>query len=123
MATKARQFFAASDGLPGLPGAGMPQDRMARLAARRVFVDLKADFIAAVAYLGGAQGDWLRAQVRAAEEPVDLWLLRAAVMQALSQRDEATLSWRRKLKRSLEQIFPDSAGATLNTGFGAFAQA
>jgi hypothetical protein len=123
MAAKARQYFAATDGLPGLPGAGLPHDRLARIAARRVFVDLKADFMAAVADLSDMHGEWLRAQVRAAEEPVDLWLLRAAVLQALNQRDEAARSWRRKLRRSLEQIFPDSAGANLNTGFGAFAQA
>ena len=88
MATQARQFFAAP-GLPGLPGAGLPHDRLARLAARRVFVDLKATFMAAVASLPGPQGSWLRVQVRGAEEPVDLWLLRAAVLQALNQHDAA----------------------------------
>jgi hypothetical protein len=123
MSTKARQFFAASAGLPGLPGGGLPHDRMARMAARRVFVDLKSVFMAAVACLPGRDGDWLRKQVRAAEEPVDLWLLRAAVLGALTQQDEATLQWRRQLKRSLEQIFPDSAGAGMASGFGAFAQA
>mgnify|MGYP006888940283 CR=1 FL=1 len=30
-----------------LPGAGLPHDRLARMAARRAFVDLKAVFIAA----------------------------------------------------------------------------
>lgn len=120
MATQARQFFAAP-GLPGLPGAGLPHDRLARLAARRVFVDLKATFMAAVASLPGPQGSWLRVQVRGAEEPVDLWLLRAAVLQALNQHDAAARTWRLQLKRSLDQIFPDSANAALGTGFGAFA--
>jgi hypothetical protein len=118
MHAQPRQFFA-SPGLPGLPGAGLPQDRLARMAARRAFVELKAMFMAAVAPLPGQQGQWLRTQVRGAEEPVDLWLLRAAVMQALNQRDEATLSWRRQLRRSLEQLFPDSAEMPATTGFGA----
>ncbi len=122
MCADPRQFFA-SPGLPGLPGAGLPHDRMSRLAARRAFVELKAVFMAAVAPLPGAHGDWLRNQVRGAEEPVDLWLLRAPVLQALNQRDEATLSWRRRLKRSLEQLFPDSADAGLGSGFAAFARA
>lgn len=99
-----------------LPGAGLPHDRLARMAARRAFVDLKAVFIAAVAPLPGAQGKWLRTQVRAAEEPVDLWLLRAPVMQALSARDESTRQWRHALRKSLSSLFPETEVAT---GFGA----
>ena len=120
IAADPRQFFA-SPGLPGLPGAGLPHDRLARLAARRAFVDLKAMFMSAVAPLPGTQGDWLRTQVRGAEEPIDLWLLRAPVLQALNQRDEVTLSWRRRLKRSLEQLFPESMETRLASGFGTFA--
>ncbi|MDP3614649.1 MAG: hypothetical protein Q8R98_22635, partial [Rubrivivax sp.] len=66
----------------GLPGSGLPGDRSARLAARRAFVDLKLTFLHA---LDGAPGiEWLCTQVRAAEEPVDLWLLRAPVFAALA---------------------------------------
>lgn len=122
MGADPRQFFA-SPGLPGLPGAGLPHDRLARLAARRAFVDLKCVFLSALAPLPGAQGDWLRHQVRGAEEPVDLWLLRAPVLQALNQRDEATLSWRRQLKRSLEQLFPDGVDVGPGSGFAALARA
>ena len=120
IAADPRQIFA-SPGLPGLPGAGLPHDRLARLAARRAFVDLKAMFMSAVAPLPGTQGDWLRTQVRGAEEPIDLWLLRAPVLQALNQRDEVTRSWRRRLKRSLEQLFPESMETRLASGFGTFA--
>lgn len=115
-AREPRRFDMAA----GLPGAGLPHDRMSRLAARRAFVDLKAVFIAAVAPLPGHQGDWLRAHVRAAEEPVDLWLLRAPVMSALSARDESTRKWRHALRKSLSSLFPDTEVAT---GFGALTHA
>ncbi len=111
-----RRFFASAD----LPGAGLPHDRMSRLAARRAFVELKHVFTAAIEPLPGRQGDWLRLQVRAAEEPVDLWLLRAPVMQALSARDEATSRWRAQLRKSLTALFPDG-GVQLATGFGVLA--
>ena len=42
-----------------LPGAGLPQDRLARLAARRAFVELKQDFMVATAGLPGMRGEWL----------------------------------------------------------------
>lgn len=106
-----RQFHTS--GL--LPGAGLPHDRASRLAARRAFVELKQVFIAAVDSIGGDSGDWLRALVRAAEDPSELWLLRAPVMRALSERDEATRQWRRRLRRSLATLFPDTEPVT---GFG-----
>lgn len=108
-----RQFFTAT----ALPGAGLPHDRMSRLAARRAFVDLKTVFIAAVTEIPGRHGDWLRSQIRAAEEPVDLWLLRAPVLQTLASRDEAATRWRRQLRSSLETLFPDCEQAS---AFGAF---
>ena len=48
---------------------GLPQDRAARLAARQAFVDLKHDFMVAVALLPGPRGEWLRRLVRHAEDP------------------------------------------------------
>lgn len=107
-----RQFFSTG----ALPGAGLPHDRASRLAARKAFVDLKQVFIAAVESLHGPEGEWLKAQVRGAEEPTELWLLRAPVMAALSQRDERTRQWRARLRRSLVALFPDTE---VSTGFGA----
>ena len=89
----------------GLPGAGLPGDRGARLAARRAFVDLKLTFLAA---MDGAPGvGWLLEQVRAAEEPVDLWLLRAPVFAALSGADAEHRQRRLVLRRGLDSMFPD----------------
>ncbi len=93
----------------GLPGSGMPHDRLARIAARRAFVELKTTFQRAVDPLQGKRGEWLKYQVRQAEEPVDLWLLRAAVFAALPEGDERAQAERRELQRGIESLFPDSA--------------
>ena len=93
---------------PILPGPGLPQDRHARIAARRTFVELKHRFITAVHGLDGLRGDWLRHQVRHAQEPVDLWRLRGAVFAALGLRDETTHRTRTELHRVLDSVFPDN---------------
>ncbi len=87
------------------PGAGLPGDRSARLAARQAFVSLKRSFLDALETVPAAE--WLRVQVRAAEEPVDLWLLRAPVFAALGRMDADCRSHRQRLHRSLDTIFPD----------------
>ena len=87
------------------PGAGMPGDRGARMAARQVFVDLKLTFMHALRE--AADCDWLRAQVRAAEEPVDLWLLRAPMFAALSGTAPDQRTRRQQLRRGLDSVFPD----------------
>jgi hypothetical protein len=102
---------------PGLPGAGLPGDRLARLAARRVFVGLKRDFMAAVACLDDERGRWLAEQVRRAEEPEDLLLLRGHVFASLAGDDEGCCQRRRMLRRSLDSLFPDSAP---RSGFAPF---
>lgn len=94
---------------PALPGAGLPHDRMAQLAARRAFVVLKLAFQHAVDELPGREGEWLRHQVRAAEEPTDLWLLRGRVFGALDGVGQERRSRRQHLRRSLETLFPGSA--------------
>jgi hypothetical protein len=93
----------------GLPGAGLPHDRLARLAARRAFVDLKLDFMHAVAALDGERGLWLQTQVRRAEEPEDLLLLRGHVFASLAGADAGRTERRRMLRRTLDSQFPDSA--------------
>jgi hypothetical protein len=107
-----RRFVASA----ALPGAGLPHDRASRIAARRAFVELKQAFAGAVARVEGRQGDWLRQQIRAAEDPLDLWMLRAPVMEALATRDDSTRAWRQELKRGLSSLFPDTEHAS---GFAA----
>lgn len=100
-----------------LPGAGLPNDRMARVAARRAFVELKLTFSEAVRQLEHPRADWLRLQVRSAEEPVDLWLLRAPLFAALSGPEPERRNQRVRLRRSLDTLFPDSEPAS---GFASF---
>jgi hypothetical protein len=93
---------------PALPGAGLPSDRLARIAARRTFVGLKLMFQDALATRSGTRADWLREQIRAAEEPSDLWLLRAPVFAELAGTAPAQRACRHDLRRALATLFPDS---------------
>ena len=106
--TPARHYISPLPAAPLLPGPGLPQDRHARIAARRAFVSMKQRFLTAVEPLQGLRGDWLRHQVRQAQEPVDLWLLRGAVFAALGLRDETTRRTRDELHRVLDSVFPDN---------------
>lgn len=87
--------------------SGMPADRQARLAARRAFVSLKLSFLYVVEGLEGYAD--LKRQVRKAETPDELWLLRAPVFVALSGDDSQQRSRRQLLNRSLETMFPAAA--------------
>ena len=99
-----------------LPDAGMPSDRAARIAARQAFVMLKLTFLHALEVADSAGSvEWLRKQVRCAEEPVDLWLLRAPVYAALAGTNEEHRSRRRILRRGLDTIFPDLEPASAFT--------
>lgn len=93
-------------------GAGLPHDRHAVIAARRAFVALKLTFSDAVEQAEGIHTQWLRQQVRAAEEPVDLWLLRAPVFSALAGTDPDRRATRQRLRRALEAVFPDTQSTT-----------
>lgn len=110
-----RQYISAGTGGTVLAGPGLPQDRHARIAARRSFVALKHRFMAAVAELYGERADWLRYQVRQAQDPVDLWLLRGAVFLALEREGPAAERTQRELRRQLDAVFPND-GALLPFG-------
>ena len=94
--------------VPTLPGCGLPQDRHARIAARRAFVDLKQQFMAAVDVLDGLRAERLRYQVRQVQQPGDLWLLRGAVFAALGLNDDTTRRTRDALQAMLDRAFPDN---------------
>lgn len=93
----------------GLPGTGLPRDRDARLAERRAFVDLKQRFMEAMAGLDDEHVEWIRRQIRLAEHPEDLLLLRGQVFACLAGPDPMRGAWRRTLRRGLDSVFPDSA--------------
>lgn len=91
---------------------GLPQERLARFAARRAFVDIKQRFIDAVAGIDGPRGNWLRHQVRQTREPEDLWLLRGAVFTALRSHEADTFPLRMNLHHALNAVFPESGELT-----------
>ncbi len=91
-------------------------DRMAAMAARRAFVALKVAFAEAVVEITDESAHGLQDQVRAAEEPVDLWMLRGAIFSALSGPDPMRRLQRQRLRRALEVMFPDTQP---NTDFSA----
>ncbi|HNU11952.1 MAG TPA: hypothetical protein PKJ45_11420 [Rubrivivax sp.] len=95
-----------------LPGAGLPDDRMARLAARKAFVELKLSFLEAVKLLNGRDAQWLYQQVHHAEEPVDLWMLRGPLFDALRGSEPERRVARLRLRRGLDSLFPDTAPAS-----------
>jgi hypothetical protein len=120
-----------------LSNGGLPQDRRARLAGRRAFVEMKLLFLRATEALEDRKGEWLRNQVRLANDPIDLWLLRGPLLRVLSaprkrhstfpspegteelgsgpsflerQDDRKLRALRAELYRSLDSIFPEAFG-------------
>lgn len=93
-----------------LSDSGLLQDRQARLAARRAFVEMKLLFLRATAPLEDRKGEWLRNQVRLANDPIDLWVLRGPVLRVLSHDARQHRSLRAELYRSLDSIFPEAFG-------------
>ena len=90
---------------------GLPETRSARIESRRAFVEMKQLFMRAVENLEHRKGAWLRAQVRAAEDPIDLWLLRGPLLATLREDDVATRTMRAALYRTLDRTFPEAFGS------------
>ena len=89
----------------------LPASRSARIESRRAFVEMKQLFMRAVENLAHRKGAWLRAQVRAAEDPIDLWLLRGPLLGTLREDDVATRTMRAALYRTLDRTFPEAFGS------------
>ena len=104
--------FLDTSQFPSSPfgAAGLPQDRSARIAARRAFVEMKLLFLRATGVLEDRKGQWLRQQVRLANDPVDLWLLRGPILASLCLDDSHHRALRAEMYRSLDSIFPEAFG-------------
>ncbi len=84
--------------------AGSADDDISgRIAARRNFVHVKRCFMAVLEHVDGRHSQWIKHQVRHANEAIDLWLLRGAVFDALSSRGPEL---RAELQRALESVMP-----------------
>ena len=86
-------------------GVGMPADRRACLAALQAFRDLKRTYLHVLQDTVG--GDWLCQLVRQADEPMDLWQLRAPAFALLEGVDSEHRSRRQLLRRGLDTLFPE----------------
>jgi len=95
-------------------GFGLPDERLARVAARRAFVELKQSFMRAVADVEGSSGELLQRKVRQASEAIELWRLRALVLESLPPQHPHTAAHRIELRRQLDSVFPDHG---VDTGF------
>jgi hypothetical protein len=95
---------------------GLPQDRAARIAARRAFVEMKQLFLRAAASLSGHKGTWLGRRVRAAADADDLLQLRGPIVDALREDEAHARARRAELYRSLDRAFGDG-GRRAATGF------
>ena len=91
----------------------MPDDRLARMAARRAFVDMKQVFIRAAADVEGDIGQVLQERVRLSNEPVELWRLRAVLLASLPNHLERSLAHRIELHRQLDSLFPFNMSETV----------
>ena len=90
---------------------GLPLDRDNRIAARRAFVETKQLFLRSAETLQDPKGRWLRGQVRLANDPLDLWLLRGPLLAALRHDDHhASRKLRAALYRQLDNTFPETFG-------------
>jgi len=85
--------------------------RSARIETRRAFVEMKQLFMRAVENLAHRKGAWLRSQVRGAEDPIDLWLLRGPLLATLREDDVGTRAMRAALYRTLDRTFPEAFGS------------
>ena len=88
--------------------SGMPQERLAQIAAEAVYADMKQRFAVSIATVHGTRGEWLRHQVRDSQTLAELWLLRGPVFSALREQNSSDCRHARfELYAALAQVFPD----------------
>jgi hypothetical protein len=108
------QAHSLRDTVSGIvQGFGLPADRLARMAARRAFVEMKQVFMRAAADIDGSVGEMLQQRVRMANQPVELWRIRAVLLASLPSGHERALVHRIELHRQLDSLFPFNACATV----------
>lgn len=91
---------------------GMPDERLARMAARRAFVEMKSSFMRAAAQIEGHLGATLQRQVRLSGEVMELWRLRHTVLGALPRDTVESIYMRQELMHQLDSAFPEGSDAT-----------
>lgn len=86
----------------GAEGFASQGERMARVAARRAFVEMKMRFMNAARDIPGARGETLSKRVRSSTQAIELWRLREELFDALDDAcGELTSLHRQEIKRQL----------------------
>jgi hypothetical protein len=91
---------------------GLPHDRLARMAARRAFVEMKQCFMRAAADVHGPDGPWLQRHIRLAGEITELWRLRWVLIEALPADEPCSARHRAELQHHLNSAFPEAGEDT-----------
>ena len=84
---------------------GMPSERLARVAARRAFVEMKLRFMQAAKDVPGPRGERLAARVRSSTQAVELWRLRDELFDALDSGIASHELHRQEIHQQLSQVF------------------
>ncbi len=92
---------------------GLPDERLARVAARRAFVEMKMCFMRAAEDIEGADGERLQQEVRHATEVIELWRLRNAVLNAVPHGHERADMHRHELMQQINFAFPENIGTAV----------
>jgi hypothetical protein len=85
-----------------------PQERLARVAARRAFVEMKQCFMEAAAEIDGSQAALLRRQLRQADDVHALWQLHRPLLASLPPHEPRVAKHREALIEHLHSAFPDT---------------
>jgi hypothetical protein len=93
---------------PTIVDAGLPQDRAARIAARRAFVEMKQLFLRATEDLSEHKGAFLGRRIRAAADVDDLVQLRGLLVDALREDEARARALRADLYRRLDGAFSEA---------------
>ena len=103
--SRAPRISPAISNPPDGTSFGLPQERLARIAARRAFVEMKQCYMNAVSDIASATAVLLQHRVRKAAEPWELWSLRAVILASLAADHERTPSHRMNLEREFDTLF------------------
>jgi hypothetical protein len=87
-------------------------ERLARVAARKAFVEMKLSFMRAAALVRGSAGPMLQRQVRLSTEVTELWRLREPLFDGLPRHDPHAAAYREDMQSHLDSAFPAGSGST-----------
>lgn len=91
---------------------GLPEDRMARVAARRAFVEMKQCFMRAAEVVPGQTGQRLQRRVRMSSEVMELWRLSSALFDALPADHPLAAQHRQEVQDQIDSAFPEGSAET-----------